>query len=125
MTVNHIAPRTAMIVAPVGIWRDALVSLMRAQSNLLIAAVVDSLSAAQGLLLTTAIDVIVLDCGVDGANLSDFLRWLGVEYPSVRSVVAVDTQIQQPYYLAIGAHATLQKGRLDDALLRVIVADGG
>lgn len=125
MAVTHNVPHTAMIVAPVGIWRDALVSLMRAQPNLGVAAVVDSLSAAQDLLPTIYVDVIVLDSGVEDVDLSDFLHWLGVEYPSVRTVVAVDTQLQQPYYLAVGAHATLQKGRLDDALLRVIVADDG
>lgn len=125
MAVTHIFHRVAMIVAPAGIWRDALVSLMRAQPNLVVGAVVDTLLAAHDLLSTERVDVIVIDSNVDDADLSNFLSWLGSEHPSVRTVVAVDTQLQQPHYLAAGAHATLQKGRLNDALLRVTVEDNG
>jgi DNA-binding NarL/FixJ family response regulator len=113
-----------MIVAPAGIWRDALVSLLRAQPNLLVAAVVDSLAAARELLCTLHIDVIIIDNSVDDGDLADFLNWLGSAHPTVRSLVAVDTQLEQPRYLAAGAFATLQKGRLNDALLRVTVEDG-
>jgi DNA-binding NarL/FixJ family response regulator len=125
MAVMHFSHRVVMIVAPTGIWRDALVSLMRAQPNLLVSSVVDALPAARDLLSTTHIDVIVIDSSVGDADLTGFLRWLGSEHASVRIVVAVDTQLQQLQYLATGAHATLQKGRLNDALLRVAMGDGG
>ncbi len=125
MTAIPISQRRAMLVAPAGIWRDALVSLLRAQPNLLIAAVVDSLAAARNLLSMQQMDVIIIDNSVDAAALTDFLRWLGSAHPAVRTVVAVDTQLQQSHYLTVGAHATLQKGRLNDALLRVAVEEGG
>ena len=125
MAAIPISHHTVMIVAPAGIWRDALVSLLRAQSNLLVAAVVDSLAAARELLFTLHIDVIIIDSSVDDADLADFLNWLGSVHPTVRSLVAVDTQLQQPHYLAAGAYATLQKGRLNDALLRVTVEEDG
>lgn len=123
MAVTQLSHRTVMIVAPAGIWRDALISLLRAQPNLLVVAVVSSLAAARDLLFTLHMDVIIIDSSVDDADLAGFLDWLGSAHPTVRSLVAVDTQLQQPHYLAAGAHATLQKGRLNDALLRVTVEE--
>jgi len=124
MAATHISHRIVMIVAPAGIWRDALVSLLRAQPNLLVSAVAESLPAARDLLTAVRVNVIVIDSSVGDADLNNFLSWLGAEHPSVRSVVAIDTQSQQPQYLAAGAYATLPKGRLNDALLRVTVEDG-
>lgn len=125
MAVTRITQRIAMIVAPSGIWRDALVSLLRAQPNLAICAVVDSLPAAYKLLSTIQVDVIIIDSSVGDVDLTDFLRWLGSEHATARTVVAVDTRLQQVRYLAAGAQATLPKGRLNDALLRVTIEDDG
>lgn len=125
MAVPQVSHRIVMIVAPAGIWRDALVSLLRAQPHLLVGVVVDSLPAARALLATAHMDVIIIDSSVDDIDLTGFLHWLGSEHATVRIVVAVDTQLQQSHYLTAGAHATLQKGRLNDALLRMTVENDG
>ena len=84
MAATHISHRIVMIVAPAGIWRDALVSLLRAQPNLLVSAVAESLPAARDLLTAVRVNVIVIDSSVGDADLNNFLSWLGAEHPSVR-----------------------------------------
>lgn len=121
----HSEPQTnliALIVASSGIWRDALVSLLRAQPNFQVNSVVDDLNAARAALTHKHIDMVVVEKSQDEAALLSFIAWLTVEHSTVRCIAAVDTQAQQGQVEAAGAHATLLKGCLDEALLRAAIA---
>ncbi len=115
-------PISVMIVAPPGIWRDALVSLVRAQENLALSAVADNLPAVRAKIETEPLHVLIADIVLGESQLAHFTGWLHDAYPGVRSVVAVDMQHQQASSLAAGANATLLKGCLDEALLKEALA---
>ncbi|HHY54946.1 MAG TPA: hypothetical protein GYA08_05870 [Chloroflexi bacterium] len=110
-----------LIIAPASIWRDALVSLVRAQPRLCVGQVLDTLAAARSALTHTAVDVVIAEHGVGEAALLDFIAWLHMGGAPVRCIVAVDTQLQQSRYLAAGADATLLKGCLDEVSLQQAV----
>lgn len=122
MPVNPHTMRTALIIAPASIWRDALVSLVRAQPQLHVSQVLDTFEAARGVLTRSAVDVVIAEHGIDEPTLLEFMAWLHETCAAVRCVVAVDTQFQQTRYLAAGAHATLLKGCLNEASLQQAVA---
>jgi len=115
--------RTAVIIAPASIWRDALVSLVRAQPQSQVSQVLDTFEAARSALTRTVVDVVIAEHSVDEPALLGFIAWLHETHAAVRCVVAVDTQLQQTRYLAAGAHATLLKGCLDEASLQGAVAE--
>jgi DNA-binding NarL/FixJ family response regulator len=114
--------RTSLILAPASIWRDALVSLVRAQPQLHVSQVISDFEAARAALACSAVDVVIAEHGIDEPALLGFIAWLREAHAAVRCVVAVDTQLQQTRYLAAGAHATLLKGCLDEASLQKAVA---
>ncbi|HQY91319.1 MAG: hypothetical protein WAU00_12415 [Caldilinea sp.] len=122
MSAILLPTRTALVIAPASIWRDALVSLVRAQPHLCISAVLDNFEAARTALERQAVDVVIAENGLDETTLLNFVAWLHATHVAARCVVAVDTQLQQARCRAAGAHATLLKGCLDDALLRRAVA---
>lgn len=111
-----------IIVAPSGIWRDALVSLVRAQPDLALRSVTDDLAIARRDVAQTPVHALIADIGLGERNLADFVGWLHANMPAVRSIVAVDAQYQEDKFRAIGVHATLLKGCLDEALLRAAIA---
>ncbi len=115
-------PISVMIVAPPGIWRDALVSLVRAQENLALSAVANNLPAVRTKMDADPLHVLIADIGLGESQLAQFTRWLHDAFPNVRCVVAVDMQHQQASSLAAGAHATLLKGCLDEAVLQEAMA---
>lgn len=114
--------RTSLILAPASIWRDALVSLVRAQPQLHVSQVLGDFEAARAALARSTVDVVIAEQGIDEPALLGFIAWLREAHAAVRCVVAVDTQLQQTRYLAAGAHATLLKGCLDEASLQKAVA---
>jgi len=122
MALSLHATHTALIIAPPSIWRDALVSLVRAQPQLHVSQVLDTFGAARSALARTAVDVVIAEHSVDAPALLTFIAWLHETHATVRCIVAVDTQLQQSRYLAAGAHATLLKGCLDEASLQQAVA---
>lgn len=122
MPVDPHSIRTALVVAPASIWRDALVSLVRAQPQLHVSQVLDTFEAARITLTQSAVDVVIAEHSIDEPALLGFIAWLHEARAAVRCVVAVDTQLQQSRYLAAGAHATLLKGCLDAASLQAAVA---
>lgn len=113
---------TVLIIATAGIWRDAMVSLVRAQPRLCVSQVLDTFEAARSVITNTPVDVVIAEHSVDETALLDFIAWLHEVYTAVRCVVAVDTQRQQSRYLAAGADAALLKGCLDEAALRRAVS---
>lgn len=122
MLVDPHPTHTALVIAAASIWRDALVSLMRAQPGWRVSQVLDSAREAQSVLARSAPDVIIIESGNDESTLPDFIAWLHETHVAVRCVVAVDTHPQQSRYLAAGADATLLKGCLDEASLHQAVA---
>lgn len=122
MLVDPYPTRTALVIAAASIWRDALVSLVRAQPGWRVGQVLDSVRAARSVLTQSAVDVVIVEAGGDEAALRNFIAWLNATYATMRCVVAVDTQLQQSRYLAAGADATLLKGCLDEASLQQAVA---
>lgn len=122
MLVDSHPTHTALVIAAANIWRDALVSLVRALPGWRVGQVLDSVRAARSVLAQAAIDVVIVETGGDEAALPDFIAWLNATHATVRCVVAVDTQLQQNRYLAAGADATLLKGCLDEASLQQAVA---
>ena len=122
MAVTTPFHREAMIVAPPGFWRDALVSLVRAQPRLCVSQVQDDLAAARATLDGKTVDIVIVDSSGDEQHLLDFLAWLGATHPAAGCVIAVDTQVQQARYVAAGARATLLKGCLDETQLRSAIS---
>lgn len=122
MLIDPHSIRTALVVAPASIWRDALVSLVRAQPQLHVSQVLDTFEAARVTLTQSVVDVVIAEHSIDEPALLGFIAWLHEARTAVRCVVAVDTQLQQSRYLAAGAHATLLKGCLDAASLQAAVA---
>ena len=114
--------RIVLVIAPPGIWRDALVSLVRAQSDFRVIHALDNFPSACARLTEQHADVVIADNGVDENAMPAFIAWLHALDGAVRCVVAVDTQVQQVRCLAAGAHATLLKGWLDEAALRRAIA---
>ncbi len=114
-------PIAVMIVAPSGIWRDALVSLVRAQSDLVLSTVTDDLVAARGDLTRAPVHALIADIGLGEAAQEAFVAWLRDNAPGVRCVVAVEAQSQEDGFRALGAHATLLKGCVDERLLRAAI----
>ena len=76
-------------------------------------------------LATHQADVVIAGTSADECALLAFAAWLANSCEQIRGIVVVETRAQRERCLAAGAHATLQKGRLNDALLRVTVEDGG
>ena len=119
-------PRTAppiavLIVAPSGIWRDALVSLVRAQAQIVLHDVLDDLSVARVKLAEVQDGALIADIGLGEGDLAAFAGWLHANAPGVRCVVAVDAQYQEDWFRSIGVHATLLKGCLDEVVLRAAI----
>jgi len=114
--------RTVLIVAAPGIWRDALVSLIRAQPQFQVIAILDTVADARDAFARQGGDVVIAENNADERSLLAFITWLHDVHSGVRCVVAVDTQIQQSRCHAAGAHATLLKGCLDEKLLRQALA---
>lgn len=112
---------SVMIIAPAGIWRDALVSLVRAQPDLALRSVTDDLAAARSELAQAPVHALIADIGLGEGELAAFAGWLHANAPGVRCVVAVDAQSQQDGFRTMGVHATLLKGCLDEGLLRASV----
>ncbi len=121
MPVDSHTTRIALIIAPASIWRDALVSLVRAQPQLRVDHILDHFEKARAMLTRQRVDIVLAENGADAPGLLDFIAWLHDTQPAVRCVVAVDTQSQQACCLAAGAHATLLKGCLDETLLQQAV----
>ena len=118
----HAAPPIAVvIVAPSGIWRDALVSLVRAQPDLALRSVTDDLAAVRSDLALAPVHALIADIGLGEGDLAAFAGWLHANAPGVRCVVAVDAQCQEDGFRSIGVHATLLKGCLDEVVLRASI----
>lgn len=114
--------RIALVIAAPGIWRDALVSLLRAQPNLAVCHVVSDPDTARVLIERGAVAIVFTECSADERPLLDFLTWLQDAHPAVRCVVAVDTRAQKAHCIAAGAYMTLLKGWLDERVLQQAVA---
>jgi len=119
--MSRAAPVAVMIAAPPGIWRDALVSLVRAQPNLALRGVTDDLAAVRGDLTLAPVHALIADIGLGEGALTAFAGWLLANAPGVRCVVAVDAQNQEDGFRSIGVHATLLKGCLDEVVLRAAI----
>jgi DNA-binding NarL/FixJ family response regulator len=111
---------TIMIAAAPGIQRDALVSLLRAQADLAVAAVAGDAAALRRQLAARGATVAVLDAGLHGAPLPELIRTLRREFPGVRCVALANTTAQCAACTAAGAHAVLLKGCLGEHLLAAI-----
>ena len=109
-----------MVAAAPGIQRDALISLLRAQPNLIVIATADDPSALRRILAVTPVEIMVLDGGILGSAGTDFIHWLRKEYPAARCVVLVNRTAQCAVYKYAGADAALLKGCLDEQLLAAI-----
>jgi DNA-binding NarL/FixJ family response regulator len=109
-----------MVAAAPGIQRDALVSLLRAQPNLMVIATADDPSALRRVLSATPVEIMVLDGGILGSAGTDLVHWLRKEYPAARCVVLANRTAQCAAYKYAGADAALLKGCLDEQLLAAI-----
>ena len=109
-----------MVAAAPGIQRDALISLLRAQPNLIVIATADDPSALRRILAVTPVEIMVLDGGILGSAGTDLIHWLRKEYPAARCVVLVNRTAQCAVYKYAGADAALLKGCLDEQLLAAI-----
>jgi DNA-binding NarL/FixJ family response regulator len=125
--VHGSSPSNIIVAAARGIQRDALVSLLRAQPHLTLAAVADDAAALHRLLQeelarTSLVHptAAVIDAGLRGALLPDLIRSLRQEFPAVRCIVLADTANQCTICLAAGAQAALLKGCLGEHLLAAI-----
>ncbi|MFN8470374.1 MAG: response regulator [Caldilineaceae bacterium] len=112
--------RHVMVAAAPGIQRDALVSLLRAQPNLIIIATADDTSALRRMLAATPVEIMILDGGILGSGGTDLIHWLRKEYPAARCVVLANRTAQCAAYKHAGADAALLKGCLDEQLLAAI-----
>lgn len=124
-----------VVAAAEGIQRDALVSLLRAQPDLVVAGAVASQGELQRLLhdLQTAMPgdpmsgdpipgdrvplTLVVDAGLAAPASGALLAWLRHTYGNLRCVVLADTAGQAAACMEAGAHAALLKGCLDARLL--------
>lgn len=109
-----------MVAAAPGIQRDALISLLRAQPNLVVIATADDQDALRRMLAVTPVEIMVLDGGILGSAGTDLIRWLRKEYPGPRCVVLANRTAQCAVYKYAGADAALLKGCLDEQLLAAI-----
>ncbi len=109
-----------LVAAAPGIQRDALVSLLRAQPNLIIIATADDTSALRRMLAVTPVEIMILDGGILGNGGTDLIHWLRKEYPAARCVVLASRSAQCAAYKYAGADAALLKGCLDEQLLAAI-----
>jgi DNA-binding NarL/FixJ family response regulator len=109
-----------MVAAAPGIQRDALISLLRAQPNLVVIATADDQDALRRMLAVTPVEIMVLDGGILGSAGTDLIRWLRKEYPGARCVVLANRTAQCAVYKYAGADAALLKGCLDEQLLAAI-----
>ena len=109
-----------MVAAAPGIQRDALISLLRAQPNLIVTATADDPSALRRMLAVTPVEIMVLDGGILGSAGTDLIYWLRKEYPAARCVVLANRTAQCAAYKYAGADAALLKGCLDEQLLAAI-----
>ncbi len=109
-----------MVAAAPGIQRDALISLLRAQPNLIVIATADDPSALRRMLAVTPVEIMVLDGGILGSAGTDLIYWLRKEYPAARCVVLANRTAQCAAYKYAGADAALLKGCLDEQLLAAI-----
>jgi DNA-binding NarL/FixJ family response regulator len=109
-----------MVAAAPGIQRDALVSLLRAQPNLIIIATADDTSALRRMLASTPVEIMILDGEILGSAGTDLIHWLRKEYPAARCVVLANRSAQCAAYKYAGADAALLKGCLDEQLLAAL-----
>jgi DNA-binding NarL/FixJ family response regulator len=109
-----------MVAAAPGIQRDALVSLLRAQPNVIIIATADDTSALRRMLAVTPVEIMILDGGILGSGGTDLIHWLRKEYPAARCLVLANRSAQCAAYKYAGADAALLKGCLDEQLLAAL-----
>jgi DNA-binding NarL/FixJ family response regulator len=125
------APRPSssniIVAAAGGIQRDALISILRAQSRCAVTAVADDAAALRRVLATEQVragaarrTVAIIDAGLRGAPLSELIRDLRLEFPAVHCIALVDTAAQCAACMAAGAHAALLKDCLGEHLLAAI-----
>lgn len=109
-----------LVAAAAGIQRDALVSLLRAQPNLIVAAVTGDLGAVRCAVSAGPIQVIVLDGGLEPRASLALIAWLRQASPATRCVVLAENTAQRQAFLQAGAADALLKGCLDAHLLAVL-----
>lgn len=122
MSVEFVAPTHVIVVAMPSIWRDALVSLLRAQPRLQLRLITASLAVTSVAIANKEAPVVIVDIGLTESAILDFIDWVQSTRLPVHCIVAVDTQQQQMRCIAAGA-ATLLKGCLDEtSLLEAMLA---
>lgn len=120
MTTMHFPLRSVIIAAPAGIQRDALVSLLRAQPRLVVAAVTNDLGDVRSSALAGRVQIIVLDGELQTNAALALVAWLRQTCPGLRCVVLAGSTARRKEFLQAGAHEALLKGCLDDHLLAAL-----
>lgn len=113
-------PLPILVAAPAGIQRDALVSLLRAQPNLVVVAVAGDPATVQRIVMEDQVHLIVLDGGLQGDAAMGLVAWLHQARPTLRCIVLADRVAQVLAFQQAGADDALLKGCLDKHLLAVL-----
>ncbi len=122
MEVTGKTLRSVLVAAPPGIHCDALVSLLRAQQGIRIAAVVHTVQSVQSVVATGPIDVLIFDAALLGEGVVELLKILHRTHPSLRVVVLTAGAAQAAKYLQAGVYAAPIKGCLDEQLLHAVTS---
>lgn len=114
------ALRSIVVAAAAGIRRDALVSLLRAQPNITVDAVVDDIAAVPCITAAGKTHVVILDTGLEPEKTVSLIQWLRQNTPAVRCIVLADNTALRATCLQAGAADVLLKGCLDETMLAVV-----
>jgi DNA-binding NarL/FixJ family response regulator len=115
---------SVLLVAPPGIRRNSLLSLLRAQIEAESIRLADDIHAAEAALLEAGAHFLIADTALSQAVVLDLIRSVREMAPTVHFIALTDGSEDAETLLAAGAAKVLYRGVLDEEILHAALTAG-